>query len=414
MALQEAQISISPEAAAIHREALVTLAHLHMERQYTPEGIEYLAPADDKAGRQVDIPKLRQGGVKCIWLSEGGPGEVTVDPVPMLQSITAPNLRPATRTVYRGAAEVQRMLRGFDAVRRLCMTYTDDLELVTSARQIREVAAQGKIAVLWHSESLLLANDLAMLRCYHALGLRACGLVHAAPLDWIDCDREQRTPGGLTEFGRAVVHEMNHLGIVIDLSHASEQAMRDVLSESRQPVIASHANPRQLAAMMRNLTDDSIRAIADSGGVIGIHVSSAFVDIACLHGRQAGKSGPIYGSNHRLELLGQIITPGAINPFRFEAEMRSGRSPRADAYFPTVGLERLLDHVDYLVNLAGIDHVGIGTDFQLLEDAVEGFDSVAKTGNVTEALLRRGYAQDDILKILGGNFLRVIESVVGE
>jgi membrane dipeptidase len=414
MSTQEAQLSISAQAAAIHAEALVTLAHLHMERQYGVDGIDYVSPAEDVLGRQVDIPKLRQGGVKCIWLSEGGPGEVTVDPTPIVPSLTEPNLRPATRTVFRGASEVQRMLRGYDAVRRLCLAHPNDLEFVTSAQAIREAVAQGKIAVLWHSESLLLANDLAMLRCYHALGLRACGLVHAAPLDWIDNDREQRNPGGLTEFGRAVIAEMNQLGIVIDLSHASEKAMHDVVSTSIQPVVVSHANPRRLAPMMRNLTDEVIRTIADKGGVIGIHVSSAFVDIACLHGRESGKSGPMYGSNHRLELIGQILTPGAIEPFRFEAEMRSRPSPRADAYFPVVGLERLIDHVDYLVNLAGIEHVGIGTDFQFLEDAVEGFDSVAKTPNVTEALLRRGYARDDILKILGENFLRVIETVIGD
>jgi len=207
----------SAQATQIHQSALVMLAHLHLERQITPTGIEYVRPYEDLTGRQVDIPKLRQGGVNCIWLSEGGPGEVTVDPEPKARSTVEPNTRPSTRTVFRGASEVQRILRGFDATRRLCQSYPNDLELATSAQQIRDIAARGKIVVLLHTEALLIADDLAMLRSYHALGLRVSGLVHAAPLDWIDCDREQRL-GGLTDLGRQIVCEMNALGIVIDIS----------------------------------------------------------------------------------------------------------------------------------------------------------------------------------------------------
>ncbi|MEZ4728218.1 MAG: membrane dipeptidase [Caldilineaceae bacterium] len=403
-------LSPSSEATQLHKKALVMLAHLHMERQHTPAGITYVQPNDDLPGRQVDIPKLRQGGVKCIWLSEGGPGEVTVDPEPKARSTVAPNQRPAVRTVFRGPAEVQRILRGFDATRRLCEQYADDLVLATSARQIREIAAQGKIAVLLHTEALLIADDLAMLRSYHALGLRVSGLVHAAPLDWIDCDREQRL-GGLTDRGRQIVQEMNRLGIVIDVSHASEEAIQMVLAESKQPIVASHANVKHFSPIMRNLTDDIARAIADGGGVVGIHCSSAFVDIGCLE-RRSGGSGSLHGAQ-RLDLIGKILTPGVIDPFHFEAEQRANPGFAADAVFPTVHLERLIDVIDYLVNLVGVDHVGIGTDFQYLEDAVVDFDSAAKTPNVTAALLRRGYAPTAIEKILGENFLRVIETVVG-
>ncbi|MCB0124456.1 MAG: membrane dipeptidase, partial [Caldilineaceae bacterium] len=356
-------------------------------------------------------PKLRQGGVKCIWLSEGGPGEVTVDPEPKARSTVAPNTRPTVRTVFRGPAEVQRILRGFDATRRLCQQYPDDLELATSARQIRDIATRGKIAVLLHTEALLIADDLAMLRSYHALGLRVSGLVHAAPLDWIDCDREQRI-GGLSELGRQVVHEMNRLGIVIDISHAAEEAIHTILAESTQPIVASHANVKHFSPLMRNLTDAVARGIADGGGVVGIHCSSAFVDIQCLEGRSGG-SGSLHGAQ-RLDLIGKILTPGVIDPFQFEADQRAKPGFAADAVFPTVHLERLIDVVDYLVNLVGIDHVGIGTDFQYLEDAVDGFNSAAQTPNVTAALLQRGYSATAVEKILGENFLRVIEDVVGE
>jgi membrane dipeptidase len=405
---------MDPEAAALHQDAFVLLAHLHMERTYTAEQIDYHLPDQDLPRRQVDIPKLRRGGVKCIWLSEGAPGEVLVDPA--LQEIAAlqPNRRPVTRTVFHGPAEVMRLLRGLDAMHRLCRDYADDLEVAVTVKGARDIVARGKIAVFLHTEALMIGNDLAMLRALYALGLRTSGLVHAAPRDWIDSDREQRDPSGLTEFGRKIIHEMNRLGIVIDLSHASAQGMWDVLAESKHPVVVSHANAQRLSGLMRNVPDALIRAVAEAGGVIGVHCSSAFVDINCQLGRKSSSGGSVWGNTHRLELIGQIMTAGAIEPFGFEANRRKTSQVDVNGIFPTVHLERLIDHVDYLVNLVGVDHVGIGTDFQFLEDAVDGFDSVDKTPNVTAALLRRGYAPGDVSKILGENFLRVMQEVIGE
>lgn len=405
-------MAISQEAAQIHDEALVLFAHAHMQRKYTPEGINYDRPNEDVAGRQVDIPKLHQGGVKCIWLSEGGPGEIVVDVEAMKRGFVEPNVRPAIRTVYYGSSEVQRMLRGWDAVQRLCRDHSEHLELAVTARQARDIAARGKIAVFWTSECLLIANDLAMLRSYFGLGMRVCGLVHGSPLDWVDSDLEQREPGGLTDFGRQVVREMNALGMVVDISHASEQTVFDVLRESKYPVVASHSNAKHLSPIMRNLSDDVIRAIADGGGVIGIHCSSAFSDSQRLYGRKNVYSPKV--KQLRLEMIGKIRTPGAVDPFRYEAEWRSESMTRQDATYPTVSLERLVDVVDYLVSLTGVDHVGVGTDFQYLEDAVEGFASAAETSNLTAALLARGYSREEVHKILGGNFLRVMEEVIGE
>ena len=391
-------------------DRVTLLAHLHMQRDFSAQGIEYREPMADVPGRQVDIPKLRRGGVNCIWLSEGAPGEFTVDPMAVLQAGEHPSTQMFRRTFFEGAAGVQRLLRGFDAVRRLC-AQSDDLELVTSTEEIRSAAAAGKIAVLLHTENLLMAEDLAMLRAYHELGLRVTGLVHAAPQTWIDCDAEQHVPSGLTEFGRAVVHELNRLGMLMDVSHASERAIDHVLDESSDPIVASHSNAKAISGLQRNLTDDHIKRIADGGGVVGIHCSSAFVDLACQHGRGAGPGIDASERDRGLKLLADVRS-GAIDPFAAEAGVRLGATKPLYERFPTVGLDALADMVDYMVNLAGYEHVGIGTDFEFLEDVVEGFSGAHETPQFLAALEARGYSGRMVDAIAGENFLRVMAEVI--
>ena len=391
-------------------DRLTLLAHLHMQRDFSAQGIEYREPVADVPGRQVDIPKLRRGGVNCIWLSEGAPGEFTVDPMAVLQAGEHPSTQMFRRTFFEGAAGVQRLLRGFDAVRRLC-AQSDDLELVTSTEEIRSAAAAGKIAVLLHTENLLMAEDLAMLRAYHELGLRVTGLVHAAPQTWIDCDAEQHVPSGLTEFGREVVHELNRLGMLMDVSHASERSIDHVLDESSDPIVASHSNAKAISGLQRNLTDDHIKRIADGGGVVGIHCSSAFVDLACQHGRGAGPGIDASERDRGLKLLADVRS-GAIDPFAAEAGVRLGATKPLYERFPTVGLDALADMVDYMVNLAGYEHVGIGTDFEFLEDVVEGFSGAHETQQFLAALEARGYSGRIVDAIAGENFLRVMAEVI--
>ena len=391
-------------------DRVTLLAHLHMQRDFSAQGIEYREPMADVPGRQVDIPKLKRGGVDCIWLSEGAPGEFTVDPMAVLQAGEHPSTQMFRRTFFEGAAGVQRLLRGFDAVRRLC-AQSDDLELVTSTEEIRSAAAAGKIAVLLHTENLLMAEDLAMLRAYHKLGLRVTGLVHAAPQTWIDCDAEQHVPSGLTEFGREVVHELNRLGMLMDVSHASERAIDQVLAESSDPIVASHSNAKAISGLQRNLTDDHIERIADGGGVVGIHCSSAFMDLACQHGRGAGPGIDASERDRGLKLLADVRS-GAIDPFAAEAGVRLGATKPLYERFPTVGLDALADMVDYMVNLAGYEHVGIGTDFEFLEDVVEGFSGAHETQQFLAALEARGYNGRIVDAIAGENFLRVMAEVI--
>ena len=384
------------------------LAHLHMQRDRTASSIEYREPHRDLPGRQVDIPKLRRGGVDCIWLSEGGPGEFLVDPTYALRAVEHPNTSMVRRTVYHGASGVQRILRGFDAVRRLC-SESGELELVPTTEQARSAQALGKGAGFLHTENLLMAGDLAMLRAYYEVGLRITGLVHGVPQDWIDCDAEQTVPSGLTDFGREVVRELNRLRILIDVSHASEQAIDHVLDETAQPIVASHSNAKGKSPLRRNLTDDHIKRIAETGGVVGVHCSSAFVDIRCLHGRELATRTDVSYKDNQLQLLDDIAA-GKVDPF--EAEARTLPSVLGYTSLPTVGLDALVDMVDHMVAIAGEDHVGIGTDFEFLEDVVEGFSSADQTPAFLDALERRGYPGRVVDKIAGGNFMRVMAEVI--
>ena len=386
------------------------LAHLHMQRAYHADRIEYVDPEVDVPGREVDIPKLRAGGVNCIWLSLGAPGEFTVDPEIAFASREEPNDKPAKRTVYHGPAGVQRVLRGFGAIKKLCRD-RPELELVTTTEEARRAVGAGRIAVFLHTEHLLFGNDLSMLEIYHDVGLRATGLIHASIDSWVDCDKEQRSPGGLTDLGRDVIGELNRLGIVIDLSHASEQAIRDVAAASRAPICVSHANVRAISPLMRNLSERTIREVADSGGVIGIHCSSAFIDLECLRGRTAGAGRDPSIRDQRFAVL-EAIRRGEVDPFAQEAAFKSGAEQPLFSTMPTTTLERLVDHIDALVDQAGIDHVGIGTDLQGLGDAVKGFESAAGAVNFLEALRTRGYDEASVAKIAGGNFMRLMHEVI--
>ena len=382
------------------------LTHVHMQRSYTAASLDYVQPNDDVPGRQVDIPKLKRGGVKAIWLSMGAPGEYHLNPDRTTLGVVEKNLKPVAGNIFQGSTQVHRMLRGLDAMGRLCAEYSDELETVISIEQMENAAAQGKIAVFTHSEILLLGGDLSALRSYYALGMRVCGLVHSAPQEWIDSGSENRNPGGLTDFGREIIHEMNRLGMVIDLSHASEKAMWDVFEESRRPVVVSHANARVPSPIIRNLPDEILKKLADSGGVIGIHNSSAFSDINCFYGRKKSPDGK--GPDNAAS-----SESGTDDPFEYESRARKKKSEPDGTFYPTVELGKLVDQVDYMTNLIGVDHIGVGTDLGGLEDPVIGFTAVDEVPNLTLTLLSRGYSEGDTKKILGGNFIRVMREVIG-
>jgi membrane dipeptidase len=252
-------------------------------------------------------------------------------------------------------------------------------------------------------------NSLALLRNYYALGVRYMTLTWANSNDWADSSGDLDDPAiphhnGLTPFGHEVIAEMNRLGMMIDVSHASDATLADVLAVTRAPILASHSAARALTDSPRNLTDDQLRAIAATGGAIMVNFYSAFIDETY---RQAVLTIRDQRSAEHVALAAEYAARS--EPIPFHAANAIDR--KYAAALPRPPLSSLIDHFDHIIRIAGVDHVGIGTDFDGISSMPEGIDSAADLPKITEALLARGHSPQDLHKLLGGNLMRVFAAV---
>jgi len=251
-------------------------------------------------------------------------------------------------------------LRMLDIFYRECDRNSGDMVPATSASAIREAVKEGKIAALLSVEGAeVIEGDLSALRMLHRLGVRMVGLTWSFRNLLADGVLENRTGGGLSRLGVEVVEELNRLGVVVDVSHLSDAGFWDVVEVARGPVVASHSNCRDICSHPRNLTDRMIEALAERGGVVGMNFAPSFVD------------------EHRATV------------------------------------ERVADHIDHIVDLVGVDHVGLGSDFDGIRSTPQGLEDVSRMPNITRELVRRGYSDGDVEAVLGGNHLRVFEKVIG-
>ena len=311
---------------------------------------------------QTDIPRLREGGVKAQFWSVYIPSE-HADPA---------------RTV----------LDQIDLVYRMAERYPDDLEMAFSADDVERVVKSGKIASLIGIEGgVAIEDDLAMLRMFARLGARYMTLTHNKTLAWADAATDDPKHDGLTPFGERVVKEMNRLGMLVDISHIASATMADVLRVSKAPVIASHASARALAPHPRNVPDEILKEIPKNGGVIMVNFFSGF--IVPEAGQQWQERRAI-----RAKYFDQAEYRKALAEYNKDHKMPRG----------TIG--DVADHIDHIIKVAGIDHVGIGSDFDGVTSVPVGLEDVSTYPRLTEELLRRGHSEDDVRKILGGNVLR--------
>lgn len=320
----------------------------------------------------IDLPRLKEGGMNGMFFSLYMPGTVT------------------------GPKAVEDSLKRIAAVHKLAADNPDKIALCYTADQIRKAHKEGKFAALMGMEGgHMIDNSLPVLRMYAALGVRYLTLTHSINTDWADSSGDQSKHNGLTEFGKEVVAELNHLGVMVDISHVSDKTFYDAVAISKAPMIASHSSCRAVADHPRNMTDDMIKALAAKGGVIQINYLDSFID----------KDLAAYSAKARprmRELMEKFpgFTPENNAKRRAELEKEFGSAPKAS-------WERIIDHIDHAVKLVGVNHVGLGSDFDGGPMPV-GMEDVSKLPKITEALVRKGYSDSDIKKILGENTMRVL------
>ena len=361
------------KALAIHRRAIVVDTHNDVTTPMTND--DYDLSGSPPTPYRTSIERMKQGGLSAEFFS----------------------LYIKPWYVQHGGA-ARRTLDMIDSVYRAVERHPNELMLATSAADIRRAKAQNKVACLMGIEGgHAIENSLPTLREFYRLGVRYMTLTWNNTNDWADA-RGDRTHNGLTDFGKEVVREMNRLGMLVDISHVSDKTMSDVLDVSTAPVIASHSSARALSNVARNIPDDLLRRIAKNGGVVQVNFYSLFVDEKTV-APQSNERG------QRLKAQQEALTAKyADNPERLaeESDKLEAQNP-----LPPLPISKLIDHIDHIVKVAGIDHVGLGPDFDGANDFPEGARDVSMLPNITYELLKRGYSEQDIRKILGENLLRV-------
>jgi len=376
--------AISAHARAILARAIVVDTH-----DDTPQRMlwEHFDLAHRDTAGNIDIPRMRDGNLNAIFMSIWTPGTIPVTDA------------------------VKRALQMIDLVREQAKKHPADLMLATTVADVRRARKENKIAVLMGMEGGHMINDdLGLLRRYAALGVRYLTLTHSVNDDWADSSTDKPAHNGLTPFGRKVVNELNRLGVMVDISHVSDKTFYDALEVTRAPVIASHSSCRELCSAPRNMNDAMLRALAKNGGVVQINFHIGFLSQEYA---DASKSAP---ADSKAAIAAMEQQCGEDEACKVLGYQRLSDEATAKGQLPAVNWQRIVDHIDHAVKVAGIDHVGLGSDF---DGAImpRGMDDVSHYPQITEELIRRGYSDDDIVKILGGNLLRVmgeVERVSGE
>jgi membrane dipeptidase len=292
-----------------------------------------------------------------------------------------------------------------DAVREQVRKRPNDLVLATTAAEIREARKKGKIAALMGVEGGHMINsDLDVLRKFASLGVRYLTLTHSGNDEWADSSTDKAAHNGLTDFGKDVVREMNRLGVMVDISHVSDKTFYDALEVSKAPLIASHSYCRAICDAPRNMTDAMMKDLAAKGGVIQINYHVGFLS---QEFRDAEKANPELNKAIGAEVMKRC---GDNEGCQLIEGDRITREYVAQGKLPHVDWAKIIEHIDHAVKVAGAEHVGLGSDFDGA-NMPYGMEDATKLPHITEALLRKGYSQGDVKKILGENTLRVMAEV---
>src|SRR5438046_4331228 len=370
--------SISERARKLHFSSIVVDTHDDTTQRFLDGKFDL---GTRSSTGSIDIPRMREGNLSAIFFSIWMPSKVT------------------------GPEAVDRALVQIDAVREQVRKHSNDMVLATTAAEVREARKQGKIAALIGVEGGHMINaNLGVLRSYAALGVRYMTLTHSGNCEGADSSTDKPVHNGLTDFGKDVVREMNRLGVIVDISHVSDKTFYDALEISKAPVIASHSSCRALCDAPRNITDQMMKDLAAKGGVIQINYHVGFLS---QEFRNAEKANPEIN-----KAIGQGVQKrcGGDEACQLLEGDRLTREYVERGELPRVDWKKIVEHVDHAVKVAGINHVGLGSDFDGA-NMPYGMEDASKLPKITDALLTKGYSEDDVKKILGENTLRVMAEV---
>jgi membrane dipeptidase len=378
--------AVSARARAIHQSALVVDTHADTPQRFLDENFD-IGNSDAKDIGHISLDKAKAGNLGAEFFS------IWVDPETN-QGNFAKHTFDLIDSVYLQAER-----------------HPDRMMMAYSVADIERARKQNKLAALMGIEGgHSIENDIRLLRDFYRLGVRYMTLSWSNTNEFADASGDFDDPkvkhhNGLTDFGKQIVLEMNRLGMMVDISHVSDKTFWDTIATTKAPVIASHSSARALTNHARNMTDDMLRAVAKNGGVVQVNFYSGFVD---ENFRQASDAQ----EKEREAAVEQVVA-------RLKAEGKAATYVDKDrtyrewmAKIPRPPLKSLIDHIDHIAKVAGVDHVGLGSDFDGVSGATpQGIDSAADLPKITQALLDRGYSAADIRKILGGNLLRVLREV---
>ena len=365
------------EVQRVHKSAIIIDTH----NDVTSATVDGLDIGVRRSDGHTDLPRLKEGGVGATFFAVFVAG-----------------------SYVEGNHSANRTLQMIDTVRHdIIERHPKDFEFVTTAEGIVSAHKKGKFAALLGIEGgHAIEDSLRLLRDFHALGVRYMTLTHSNSNNWAGSSGQEGA-GGLTDFGKQVVAEMNRLGMMVDISHVSDKTFWDALAVSKAPVFASHSSCRGISPIARNMTDEMISAMAKQGGLIQINFGCEFLNPESA--KTSAMGNPALRAKFA-EAMAALKDKPAAERRAAMRQMMAGAGPRVRATLADV-----VAHINHVVKLAGVDAVGIGSDYDGVGCVPDGLDDVSKYPNLTRALLEAGYTGEEIRKIYGGNLLRVMRAV---
>jgi membrane dipeptidase len=382
--------ALRARAEKLHKQSIVIDTHNDITSPLLDDRFDLGMRGDDpnaKTKTHTDLRRMKAGGLGAEFFAVYVGKEFV-------------SKKPA-----EGGGAARRALDVIDVVKEQIRRHPESLEAASTSADIRRIVKSGKIAALMGIEGgHAIEDSLPALRMFYNLGVRYMTLTHTNTNDWADSEGDINNPGvnhhnGLTDFGREVVREMNRIGMMIDISHVADKTFYDVIATTQAPIIASHSSSRAIADNPRNMTDDMLKALAKNGGVVMVNFYDGFLDP-----RKAKLAFQARAMEDQLKLK----YPNDAK--RVQDELAGWRKANDPGKTP---LSVLFDHIEHIIKVAGIDHVGIGSDFDgvPLTGLPEGMEDISKLPTITYELMKRGYSDADIRKVLGENLLRVMAAV---